>query len=403
MEKIKLLSLVVSTNKLKKNKINNSKLLTKLIFIILLGIISFNVASTVWPLRAKYFSANYWQRFPALEKVYLSSQYVNKHPAGWVPDEAIQAYAGGAFIKGMNPVLVLPDTPPLGKYLVGLSTIIFNNENTVILIFSILSLVLLYTLSYQIFSSRLLALIPPFLLSFEPIFKNQLVYAPLLDIIQLVFLLSAFVFFNKALSSKKSLLFLLLANVFVGFFISTKFFITGVPIEAAFYLILLFRKDKRRLFELTFTIPIAGFILLLSYVKVFAFGYTINKFLGIQKWVFLYHRSQLILPLSIWPLILLNKWYVWYGNKPVISDPQWLITWPIVTLLTFVTTLLGVLKKLKINRSVGVIIAWVIFYFALFSFGEITSRYFVILIPVLYVVAVFGVVEITKRVFHAYK
>jgi hypothetical protein len=65
--------------------------------------------------------------------------------------------------------------------------------------------------------------------------------------------------------------------------------------------------------------------------------------------------------------------------------------------------LLGVLKKLKINRSVGVIIAWVIFYFALFSFGEITSRYFVILIPVLYVVAVFGVVEITKRVFHAYK
>ena len=321
---------------------------------------------------------------------------MNKNPAGWVPDEAIQSYSGGAFIRGINPVYVLPDTPPLGKYLIGLSALLFNNENIVILICSILSLVLMYVLSYQVFNSRFLALIPPLLLSFEPIFKNQLVYAPLLDIIQLVFLLSAFIFFNKGLNSSKSLLFLLLANVFVGFFISTKFFITGAIIEAAFYFILFLKKDRKRLLELTLILPIAVFILLLSYIRVFAFGYNIHNFLGIQKWVFLYHKSQLILPFSIWPLILFNKWYVWFGSMPVISDSQWLITWPIITVSTITTALLGILRRIKINENLWVLIAWAILYFAFFSFGQISSRYFVILIPILYIISLYGVVSIYK-------
>lgn len=377
-----------------KAAIKNLNLLKRFIFLALLGIIVFNVGSTVWNLREKYFSSNYWQRFPALEKSYLGSQYVNKHPVGWVPDEAIQAYAGGAFIRGMNPIYVLPDTPPLGKYLIGFSALIFNNENAVILLCSIMSLVLLYVLGLQIFNSKLLALISPFFLSFEPFFKNQLVFAPLLDIIQLVFLLSAFIFFNRALNSKKSLLFFFLANVFVGFFISTKFFITGVVIEAAFYLVLLMKKDKKRLLELTLTVPIAVTILLLSYIRVLLLGYPFMKFLGIQKWIFLYHKSQLILPFSIWSLVLFNKWYVWYGSKPIISDPQWLITWPTVTLLTISTTILGIIKKIKLSENMLVLISYSILYFAFFSFGQISSRYLVILIPVLYVISVYGISQL---------
>jgi hypothetical protein len=380
-----------------KLKILNSKLIKRLIFFVLIGVIFFNVVNTVYGLRDKYFSSDYWQRFPSLEKTYLDSQYINKNPPGWVPDQVIQSYAGGALIKGMNPIYVIPDTPPLGKYLIGLSALIFNNENTVILIFLLLSLVLMYKLSYQIFESKIMAIIPSFLLSFEPIFKNQLIYAPLLDIIQLVFLLFAFIFFNKALSSKKSLLFFLLANVFVGFFISTKFFITGIIIEAAFYFVIFIRKDKKRFFELTLTVPVAVIILLLSYIRVLILGYPIHKFLGIQKWIFLYHKSQLILPFSIWPLMLLNKWYVWYGSKPVISDPQWLITWPIMTLLTIVTTIFGIIRTIKINENVLVLISWAILYFGFFSFGQISSRYFVILIPILYIISVYGVLEFVKK------
>jgi hypothetical protein len=387
----------MAQQKIVKHKIQNSKLLGKLIFFVLLMTVFLNVGLTIYSLRTKYFSTDYWQRFPVLEKTYLGSQYVNKHPAGWIPDEAVNSYSGGKYIKGINPILIASDTPPLGRYLIGLSALLFSNENSIIMICAILSLVLMFVLSLQIFSSKFLALLPPLLFSFEPIFKNQLIYTPLLDIIQLVFLLSAFIFFNKALTSGKSMLYFLLTNFFVGLFISTKFFITGVIVETAFYFVLLIKKDKKRLLELTLTVPIAVMTLLLSYLRVFSFGYTLNKFLGIQKWIFLYHKSQLVLPFSIWPLILFNKWYVWYGNKPVISDSQWIITWPIITVFTIFTTILSILRKIKISENILVLIPWVILYFAFFSFGQISSRYFVILIPFLYIISLYGLITFFKR------
>ena len=83
----------------------------------------------------------------------------------------------------------------------------------------------------------------------------------------------------------------------------------------------------------------------------------------------------------------------------MISDVQWFITWPFVTLLTILTGLLSVLKRIKMKEEVWVLIIWVVFYFGFFSLGEISSRYFVILIPILYVIALFGVIEISKRIF----
>ncbi len=200
-----------------KLKSQKSKAIEKVIFLILLAVIFLNVGNTVWNLRSKYFSSNYWQNFSGLEKVFLGSQYVNKNPKGWIPDETVFSYAGGKLIQGTNLVLVIPDAPPLGKYIIGLSALIFNNDSTFILLSAVLSLLFLYFLSLQIFSNKLLALLPPFFLSFEPIFKNQLVYAPLMDIFQLFFILCIFIFFNKGVSNNKSFLYFSLANLFLGF------------------------------------------------------------------------------------------------------------------------------------------------------------------------------------------
>lgn len=372
------------------------KFLQKVIFFILLGITIFNVATTVFSQKEKYFSNTYWKNFKSLEKVFLSSQYVSKKPAAWIPDETAFSYAGGKLIQGQNPVLTVPDAPPLGKYLIGLSAIIFNNDSTVILIFGILALISLYILSYQVFSNKLLAMLPPFFLSFESIFKNQLIYTPLMDIFQIVFLIGCFYFFNKGLKSNKIILFFALANLFLGLFIATKFFITGFTIIAAWYFVLFIKKDKKRIIYLTLTLPISLFVLLLSYIRVFAFDYTFNRFLGIQKWVFLYHKSFLILPLSLWPLLMLNKWFVWFGDKPVISDGQWSITWPILTIITFLTMVRYLFKKIKREESLEVLMAWVFVYLAFLSFGQVFSRYFVILIPILYIISLYGILDFLK-------
>ena len=255
---------------------------------------------------------------------------------------------------------------------------------------------MMFLLGQQIFSNRMLSIIPPVILSFESIFKNQLIYSPLLDIFQLFFLLSCFYFFNKAILTKKIFKNLVIANVFLGFFMATKFFITGITIVIAWILVLFLRKKWYELKSLILYLPVSILVMLSSYIRLFAFDYSIRSFLGVQKYVFLYHKSQLILPFTIWPLLLFNRWYVWFGDKSVISDGQWSITWPIVTILSLVTVVLYVFKKIPKNKYVDVLIVWFLSYVAFFSFGQISSRYFVILIPVLYIISLYGLIEVYK-------
>lgn len=365
-------------------------------------IIGFNIASTALS-SGKYTTFSFWNGFKVLKQTYLDSQYVNKNPKGWIPDEIVNSYAGAEYIRGVSPILIAPDTPPLGRYLIGLSEVIFNNENIISLFFSITSLLLMYFLGKEIFSPSLLAMIPPFLFSFEPIFKNQIIYSPLLDIMQLTFLLGCFYFFNKGIQNKNFLKYFIIANIFLGLFISTKFFITGLTIVAAWFLVVILRKYFSRIKILIITLPISIFILLTTYAKALMDNPNLIKFFGIQKYVFLYHKSQLILPLSIWPLLLINRWFVWYGDKPVISDPQWLITWPVITICSILTIFLYIFKRFPHNNSLEVLMAWVLFYFAFFSFGQITSRYFVILIPVLYIISIYGIVELLKLKFPKFR
>lgn len=368
-----------------------------LVSVFLIGII-WNLFATVWQNKDLYFSFTYWQRFPALEKVFLGSQYVNKHPTGWIPDETAFSYAGGKLIKGTNPVLVVPDAPPLGKYIIGLSTIIFNNENIVILFSAVVSLFLLYVLGVQVLRNKTIALVPPFLLTFERLFTNQLIYTPLLDLFQLVFLLASFIFFNLALTKKKSWVWFLLAGLSVGCFMATKFWVSGITIIFSWFVVLLLLKKWKSLFFTSLASIVSLIIVPLSYIRVFAFGYSFHSFLGIQKWIFLYHKSDLILPFSVWPLLLLNQWHVWFGNKSVIQDGQWSITWPILTII-FIITIIGILvKKISVTKQLLLILVWPIVYLLFFSVGEIFSRYFVILIPVLYVVAIYFLQQVFSQI-----
>jgi hypothetical protein len=259
----------------------------------------------------------------------------------------------------------------------------------------------MYLLGTQIFLNRSLALLAPAIFSFEPIFKNQLIYVPLLDIIQLPFLLASLYFFNKGMekTSKNRFLNFILANISLGCFISVKFFVTGFVIIAAWLVVIIIRKDKHALKLLLLSLPFSLLVLLISYFKIFIEGYTIRQFFGVQKWIFLYHQSKLILPFAIWPLIFFNRWYVWYGDKPVIQDAQWTFMWPTVQALTLTTIGLYLLNNNNKNKNIEILLIWNILYILFSSFGNPTSRYLVIYFPVIYIVGLYGTVELAKKVF----
>lgn len=368
------------------------------ISIILLLVIFCSVGSVIWQHSESYTSQNFWQTLPQLKIAYDNSQYVTKHSKAWIPDETLNAYAGGAYVQGMQPQFIDPSAPPLGRYLIGLSAIIFHNPNEFNLLSAIMSLVGIFLVGKQILQKTYLALMPVAAFSLEPIFKNQLIYTPLLDIMQLFFLIFAFYFFNKSYNAKKYIIYYILTSICVGCFIATKFFITGLTIIGACFLVLLFHKQIKKTIFFLLTTIISVVILLLSYIRaLFSTEYTVKSFLGIQKYVFLYHKSQLILPFSVWPLLFLNRWYVWFGNKPVISDNQWAFTWPIIAGLSFLTIIFYVFRKIKRNKNVEALMIWIVLYILFFSFGEIASRYFVIYIPILYIVSLFGIVSVVKH------
>jgi hypothetical protein len=121
----------------------------------------------------------------------------------------------------------------------------------------------------------------------------------------------------------------------------------------------------------------------------------LNRFFGIQKWIFLYNKGHLTKPFSIWPLLLLNRWYLSYGKQAISSDPQWLVSWPAVTIISVITTVAYFLKRMS-KREIEPIFFWTASYLLLMSFVDSSARYFVILIPILYIIAVYGIAEVYK-------
>ncbi len=367
----------------------------------LLGLLLLNVIRIVWLTQEQFFTFDYWQRYPELKETYRNSQYVNSKVQAnqWVPDHVVFSYAGGALIQGINPVLVIPDAPPLGKYIIGLSAVLFNNENIIIvLVFGLLDLLLLYKIGNNIFKSRILALLPPLLFSLEPIFLNQFLTVPLFDHAQLFFLLLSLLLFNKGVLGKKHpFLFFSLSSLCLGIFISIKFFASGLTIIAAALSVLILHKLWKKGGWYFLSLPIAAGVLLASYAWVFTYGYTFKEFLGIQKWVFIYHTGQNILPFTVWPLLLFNKWYTWWNGNAIISDPQWVISWPIITVLSLVTIVLYIFKKIERRKELEIFMAWMIFYLLFLSTGHVFSRYFLILLPIMYLISLYGVVNVARQ------
>jgi predicted membrane-bound dolichyl-phosphate-mannose-protein mannosyltransferase len=182
----------------------------------------------------------------AHQRAYLGSNYSQKSGAS-IPDHIVLGYAAWEYVHGENPTLINPEMPPLGKYLMGCSLLLFGQIALGSLIFGLGSLILVFLIGKKILKSNWLTLIPLVLLLFEPLFINQLTVA-LLETYHLFFILLSFYFF---LLAQKKKLFLSLAVLALGGVIATKFYVTGGFILFSWGAYLLLRKDWSTIIKLT--------------------------------------------------------------------------------------------------------------------------------------------------------
>lgn len=369
-----------------------------IIFLIILILFLVRPAFSLYSQKDFFISKGYSKIYDYLSSSYYSSQYVNKKDPGIMPDQTLESFAGGAFLKGMNPILIIHDQPPLGRYILSLSILFFDNPNTVIVLLLFFSGLGVFLVSRLILQNALLALLPLGILVNEPLFLSKFYYSPLLEPIQLPFIVFSLYFFMQGITKKNYLRWFMLTSLMLGCVISVRFFILGAVLVFAMIFYFLIKKEFNKKFVVfLLTLPLAIVVLLTSYARTIQLGSSIIHIFGIQKYIYFYHKTQLSLPFSFWDLLMFNRWHTWWGTKEITSDSQWIIIWPISMFFSLLSLLFGIFKKISISEHEKIVIIWIMTYSLLLSLGETSTRYFLPLLPFLYIIAISFLVKIVLK------
>lgn len=325
----------------------------------------------------------YPERHKVLQDLFGQSQYVDAQSKINIPDEFFYALAAWNYGHGQNPALFNAEQPPLGKYFIYLTINFFNNETLTGPIFNLLCLVALFFLGLEVLKSKIWSLAMTTAFSFEHLFMVQAQYAPLLDNIQLFFILLSFLTFIYWLKEKITPL---LPLLLLGGVVSVKFWITGAVIYISWLLYLLLAKKFKQIINLFLYTPIAIVPLIISYAPIFLAGDSFQRFLGIQKYIFVYHSGKIEFdPLTYFNLLILNNWRA--------GSVDWQITWPIILILSLVAVF-KIFRQNKINSGIAVITCWFATYTVFLFFGSLLPRYLIPILPMMYLLSFYMIKEI---------
>lgn len=338
----------------------------------------------------KYYTDKYYKQ---LEDTFNRSQYRQKNPTALIPDETVFEYASGAYLRGVDPILINSEHTPLGKYIIGFAISVFHNARIAVIPFAFLTLIVLWLLGKKITGSNAIAFVPVILFSFEKLYLDQLRYVPLLDIIHLPFILLTLYFFLQEFDTEL----FLLTSLSLGTVAATKTVVPAILLVLCFSLTFIIEKKLHTFFRFILFLPVAGILFLVSYARTFLDGYTVYEFIGFQKWIFLYQKSKLIYPFSAWRLVFLNQWQAWWGDFSILKADDWSILWPVSTVLTLFFGFLLVKKLIKRTQATDVLFLWFFLYAAFLSIGTISSRFLLPYLPITYILGTLSLEWIIKR------
>lgn len=355
------------------------------LFIILLIIFFLQLLFRIYQYKDNYlkpFSAEYWKQR------YFKSQWVVPQSHESIGDDGLYAYAGWEYIHGADPSLLNAEVPPLGKYLIGASEIIFYNQNIFALLSGLLVLASFYLLNKIIFKNAILALIPVMLLSADTLFYNQL-KAPYLDSLYLGLLILIFIFILKEK--------FILANIFFGLMMAVKASAPTFALVAVVVIIYLFYMKERLLIKrFILYIPVSILVFLLTYGRYFVLGHNLIDFLRLQKWILNFYNSGVKgTPSAVWQMLISGNWPTWWGTVERVGE--WNILWP----LSLIATIYYLYKVLPKHRQYKSILLgfWIIAYLLFLSFVPVWPRYLLMILPFMYTLLVWVLSKNLPRLF----
>jgi len=365
----------------------------KYFFLVLAGTIFFLFSLEIFKHKEVYFTkwdSEYWHNR------YEKSQWAK----GWEAEEKIgdaelYAYAGWRQIKGDDPIKINPEVPPLGKYLIGLSILIFGNPNVQALLVGSFYLLVIFVWGERILKEKILAFIPVLLMSTDSLFKENLTTS-MLDLPFGLFIALAFWFLAKG---RDNHWFYLPAVIFLGAVATTKFYLVGFALLAIFFVYLLFLWVVFRFKDILwflFFLPIFVIFYLGNYLIYFLQGHDILDFKYLHFWIRHFARVQVenYPKGEIFRILLFGRWKTWWDGGEIVRVSSWRAWQPVGFLTLFPSFFLAVNRR---NLDILILCLWPTSLLLMFSLGIPYPRYLLPVLPPLYILLCYNLKEIYQR------
>jgi hypothetical protein len=312
---------------------------------------------------------------------YEHSQYQLPLSKRSIGDDALHAYAGYRLINGDNPFSINNDKPPFGKYLLGLSIILFNNPIYITFFFGFLSLIVFYFIAKNFFKESWLALLATTFVFLDPLIFSQFWIAEL-DLPQLFFFLLNILLLINLKKTKGWNVFLVLGSgLSLGLFTEIK---PPILLPIIFILETIFFIRKGLIKE--YLCYIFGLFLgvILPYLRFIYLGNGIVDIFRVHKYVAaIYLQSQLKAHIgAIWSVLMSGQFpNIITGSMMKISE--WSVLWPIITIFGVLSAFRALIKR-ENNIFLKGLSIFVMTILLIFTFIPSYPRYLVLVLPFLY-------------------
>ncbi len=286
----------------------------------------------------QYFTRRFDPEF--FSKLYSESQYV-KGPAseGGIGDDGLYAFAGYYyFFQGGDVSSVNFEHPPLGKYLIGLSILLFNNENIINLIYYAFLLFFTYKLAKMILRSVLLSVLAVFLVNTDPLIQDHLLRS-LLDLPFTLFFVAAIYYY---LLSFKNINYTFLSQILLGMAFSTRFF-PSLAIIYIFLLLIKFIYQRKAFIHYFYTSLLIPVVYIVCHISFFYYHPSIVEFLRHKRWMLSWFSGSVIVVGNIWRN-LLTGYYIDSTGKIQINQ-YWNVVLPLTLILAVTRVRRDLIKK----------------------------------------------------------
>lgn len=305
-----------------------------------------------------------------------------------ISDNLLYQVAGYDLVTSQTFFTINPETPPLGKYLYGVSILLFQNAEILALGLFLISVLLMYQLTTLLFKNPFYRLIGVLVYVFEPMLFSQMSQS-MMDIPQLIGLMVhvlAFFYLLNAKTLQSRIMWVVLLGASLGFFVSVKIGFFAVCILFADTIFLHKSKNKKVLIPVLF---VCSMTYVGSYLVYFLQGNSLVDFLRAQKWILSFYASSdatsvFYSPLTALLFGMIKSW----GKYSVLEHvDEFTFLWPLYFLSMVI--LLRKWKKWNIPIQIRYLIVLVASLFVLFMLVPFFARYLILILPFLILLGVY--------------